>query len=378
MAYRSVSSRCLTVIKRPNMVHSSFRQDYASVSELRHQSARKGTSGGATGSQQQHLGAKEGRRWFRPSACVQEVKGKLGESDIFDRRLKALQRDVAAKLLQSNDDLLTEVTSRVLDRIEDCKRQFPTVVNVQGPGEILGRALAGRGGIQRVIDVEMSEGMSRRKQAAMTPGAGQGHFTRYAPSAASPALQWEQRLGFEEALPVDPGCCDLVLSVLGLHWVNDLSGALAEFRRALKPDGLFLGALLGGSTLTEFRIACSLAEQEREGGLSVRMAPKVQVRDGGSLLTSAGFSLPLVDVDTITIAYPSALELVEHLRQMGEGNCMHARRPFLRRDTAVATAAIYQSMFGNPDGSVPATFQVRASLPWAPGKFDFLCYVGTS
>lgn len=154
------------------------------------------------------------------------------------------------------------------------------------------------------------------------------------------------------------------MSCLGLHWTNDLPGAMIQCRLALQPDGLFLAAILGGETLKELRIACTVAQMEREGGISPRMSPLAQVRDAGNLLTRAGFTLPGVDVDQYTVRYNNALELVEHLRAMGETNALFQRNPVLKRDTALATAAIYQSMFGLEDGSIPATFQVIYMTGW--------------
>ncbi|XP_023535327.1 putative methyltransferase At1g22800, mitochondrial [Cucurbita pepo subsp. pepo] len=171
-------------------------------------------------------------------------------------------------------------------------------------------------------------------------------------------------IGDEEFLPIQESSVDLIVSCLGLHWTNDLPGAMIQSRLALKPDGLFLAAIFGGETLRELRIACTLAHMEREGGISPRVSPLAQVRDAGNLLTRAGFTLPGVDVDEYVVRYPSALELVEHLRAMGETNALLQRNPILKRETALATAAIYDSMFAAEDGTIPATFQVIYMTGW--------------
>ena len=103
----------------------------------------------------------------------------------------------------------------------------------------------------------------------------------------------------EEALPFAPGSLDSVVSALALQFVNDLPGALIQIRRALKPDGLFLGALIGGESLTELRQAFAAAEAEIEGGVSPRVAPFADLRDLGALLQRAGFALPVTDVDRV-------------------------------------------------------------------------------
>eukprot|EP00268_Persea_americana_P013944 TRINITY_DN16178_c0_g1_i10.p1 TRINITY_DN16178_c0_g1~~TRINITY_DN16178_c0_g1_i10.p1 ORF type:complete len:231 (-),score=59.00 TRINITY_DN16178_c0_g1_i10:456-1148(-) len=171
-------------------------------------------------------------------------------------------------------------------------------------------------------------------------------------------------VGDEEFLPIKESSVDLVISCLGLHWTNDLPGAMIQCRSALKPDGLFLAAILGGETLKELRIACTIAQMEREGGISPRISPLAQVRDAGNLLTRAGFTLPGVDVDEYTVRYDSALELIQHLRAMGETNALLQRNNILKKETALATAAVYQSLFGAEDGTVPATFQVMYMTGW--------------
>ncbi|KAL6961935.1 hypothetical protein U1Q18_036894 [Sarracenia purpurea var. burkii] len=139
---------------------------------------------------------------------------------------------------------------------------------------------------------------------------------------------------------------------------------MIQCRLALKPDGLFLAAILGGETLKELRIACTVAQMEREGGISPRLSPLAQVRDAGNLLTRAGFTLPGVDVDEHTVRYKSALELIEHLRAMGETNALFQRNNMLKRETALATAAVYESMFAAEDGTIPATFQIIYMTGW--------------
>ena len=136
----------------------------------------------------------------------------------------------------------------------------------------------------------------------------------------------------EEWLPFGAGRFDLILSCLSLHWVNDLPGALVQARRALKPDGMFLAAMLGGATLTELRTALAEAEVAGEGGLSPRVSPFADVRDAGDLLGRAGFAMPVVDAEEITVSYPDPFRLMDDLRGMGETNAVRLRRKgFTRR-----------------------------------------------
>lgn len=136
----------------------------------------------------------------------------------------------------------------------------------------------------------------------------------------------------EEALPFDENSQEAILSSMALHWVNDLPGTLIQIRRSLKPDGVFIGAVLGGDTLFELRTSLQLAELEREGGISPRVSPMTDSQSMSSLLNRAGFALPTVDVDEVKINYPSVFELVEDLRAMGESNAVLQRCVGLARD----------------------------------------------
>jgi SAM-dependent methyltransferase len=168
-------------------------------------------------------------------------------------------------------------------------------------------------------------------------------------------------------LPLREGALDLVASGLALHFVNDLPGTLVQIRRALKPDGLFVAALLGGDTLTELRQAFAAAEAELEDGISPRVLPFADLRELGALLQRAGFALPVTDVDRLTVRYASPLALMHDLRRMGATNPLidRSRRP-LRRATLVRMMEIYGERFADPDRRIRATFEIVYLLGWAP------------
>ncbi|KQP26528.1 methyltransferase domain-containing protein [Methylobacterium sp. Leaf100] len=174
-------------------------------------------------------------------------------------------------------------------------------------------------------------------------------------------------MGDPEALPFAPGSFDLAVSLLAFQHVNDLPGALAQLRRTLKPDGLFVGCLLGGRSLTELRQAFGQAESEIEGGVSPRVAPFAEVREMGSLLQRAGFALPVTDVETLTVRYSDPFALMRDLRAMGLTNVLtERRRTPLRRATLMRAAALYAERFSDPDGRVRATFEILWLSGWAP------------
>jgi SAM-dependent methyltransferase len=168
-------------------------------------------------------------------------------------------------------------------------------------------------------------------------------------------------------LPLRDGSLDLVVSALALQFVNDLPGALVQIHRALKPDGLFLAALLGGETLTELRQSFAAAEVEIEGGVSPRVVPFADVREMGALLQRAGFALPVTDVERLTVRYSSPFILMGELRRMGATNVLaERRRNLLRRATLKRMAELYAERFSDRDGKVRATFEIVWLSGWAP------------
>lgn len=262
--------------------------------------------------------------------------------DVFDRRLVRLRRERAAADWSSHDFLFREVAERLAERLDDVQRRFPLALELGRRGDALTTALTTRAGIETVVRMGLSQSAVRDADALAV--------------AAD-----------EEALPFRDGVFDLVVSSLALHWVNDLPGTLAQARRALKPDGLFLAALFGGGTLNELRETLMDAEMAEEGGVSPRVSPFADVRDMGGLLQRAGFALPVVDVDTITVTFPDPLALMKDLRGMGEANAVKARRGgFLRRGTLGRAAQLYRERFSDSDGRIPATFRVLFVTAWAP------------
>lgn len=171
----------------------------------------------------------------------------------------------------------------------------------------------------------------------------------------------------EEALPFAPQSFDLVVSALSLHAVNDLPGALTQIARVLKPDGLFVAALFGGTTLRELRAVLMEAESDVRGGASPRVAPFADVRDLGGLLQRAGFALPVADSEKTTVAYKSLATLLADLRALGETNALAERaRQFLRRDVFAAAIAGYENAYTNADGQFLATFEIVYLTGWSP------------
>lgn len=259
---------------------------------------------------------------------------------IFDRQLLRARRRRAAKLGPVTF-LLDRVAAEMGERLSVVLRRFERAVDLGTPTDALRRVLAETGKAGLVVAAE---------PAAEWLGA---EFLRVAAD--------------EEALPFADGSLDLVVSALALQFVNDLPGTLIQIRRALKPDGLFMAALIGGDTLTELRDAFAEAESEIEGGLSPRVAPFADVRELGMLLQRAGFALPVVDSDRLTVRYDSAFALMRDLRGMGASNVLNERRRMpLRRATLARTAELYARRFADADGRLRATFEIVWLSGWAP------------
>jgi SAM-dependent methyltransferase len=170
----------------------------------------------------------------------------------------------------------------------------------------------------------------------------------------------------EERLPFAPESLELVVSALALHWTNDLVGALVQIRHALKPDGLFLGAILGGATLTELRQALTAAELEVRGGAGPRVSPFADAYDAAGLLQRAGFALPVADVDRVTVRYDHILALMADLRAMGETSVLvEGAGPPLTRPLLARAGEIYAERFSE-GGRIAATFEIITMTGWSP------------
>lgn len=257
----------------------------------------------------------------------------------FDRRAVRRHRERAAPGFDAHAFLFREVGDRLLDRLEDVRRTFPLALDLGAHDGWMAREAAGRGGIETMVSADLSPGFARQ--------------------APAPRLAAD-----EELLPFGDASFDLALSNLSLHWVNDLPGALIQIRRALKPDGLFLASLFGGETLTELRAVLLEAELAERGGAAPRVSPTADVRDAGMLLQRAGFALPVIDTDRLTVTYPDALALMRDLRGMGETNALAERsRAPTPRAVFARAAALYAERH---PGRIEAQFDVLFLSAWAP------------
>ncbi|KAF8505729.1 S-adenosyl-L-methionine-dependent methyltransferase [Russula emetica] len=278
---------------------------------------------------------------------------------VFDRHAKRLQKDRAAARDGGNrsrtvDYVRDEVANRMIERFtasiySDIKRKFSSVLDLG----------SGSGHFAKLLESDQTKKVTLLDLSKRT-------------LERDPDEEFEvpvERLVVDEEKLLDTiprNSQEAIASCLSLHWVNDLPGVLVQIKEALKPDGVFIGAILGGDTLFELRTSLQLAEVEREGGISPHVSPMADPRDMSNLMSRAGFTLLTVDVDEVSVGYPSMWELLDDLRDMGESNAILGRRHLLHRDTLAAASAIYKELHGQEDGTVPATFQVIYLIGWKP------------
>lgn len=257
---------------------------------------------------------------------------------LFDRTLRRRRLERAGRIGLA-DFLKRRAAESAVQSLLAIMRSFPLAVDLSGSGSLLQQTLAEEGAGERI-------GRLIRADAVRS-------------SAAELVLD-------EEALPFAGESLDLAVSLLSLHWTNDLPGALSQIRRALKPDGLFLGALFGGTTLNELRWALTQAEIEVTGGAGPRISPFADAFDGAALLQRAGFALPVSDLDRVTVRYADPFRLIADLRAMGETGLLAERPRPLTRAVLARMAELYAERFAGPDGRIPATFDIISLTGWAP------------
>lgn len=264
---------------------------------------------------------------------------------LFDRALHRLRLDRAAPEFGAADFLKARAAQDVVMRLETILRRFPVAVDLGARNGHFFKALSesdARANIDTLIETDLSGRMLTGRDTLRI-------------------------VADEERLPFGDHSLDLVVSTLSLHWTNDLVGALIQIRRALRPDGLFVGALFGGATLTELRQCLLAAEAELTDGASMRVSPFADAIDAAGLLQRAGFALPVADVDRVKVRYAHPIALLRDLRKMGETSVLldRSRKP-LTRKVLFRAMELYAERFAEADGRVPATFEIVSVTGWAP------------
>ncbi len=260
---------------------------------------------------------------------------------LFDRKLKQQQRNRASNLLLYNDFLIKEASERIAERLEEIQVKLPLALDLGCRHGYLIKRLQGIAGISRFIACDLS------------------------PAMLQPIKTNKRVVADPELLPFATGSIHLVVSALNLHQVNDLPGTLIQIRHILKEKGLFIASLFGGETLKELREIMMEVETELKGGASPRIIPFTEVKDAGQLLQRAGFALPVADSDTITVRYKNAFDVWKDLRAMGETNMLTKRsKRYVGKQFFPTVAERYHKRFANPEGLIPATFEIITLTGW--------------
>ena len=259
-----------------------------------------------------------------------------GPPIIFDAERRSQRLARAQRLFPQADFLHRRAAEDAAHTLSAILREFAHGVDLSPHGGLLAEALVGTPAQARVGDVRTVGSVAQRA----------------APGAAP--------------LGLDDQSVDLVVNLFGLHWANDLPGALAQIRRALRPDGLFIGSLFGAATLKELRGVLTEAELEVRGGAQARVSPFADGFDGAALLQRAGFALPVSDVDRVTVRYRDPFALMRDLRAMGETNVLAGEIKPLNRAILQRAAQLYVERHAEADGRIPATFEMVHLAGWAP------------
>lgn len=268
-----------------------------------------------------------------PQRAIQTIIPMMDNIFVFDRQAVRQKRNRAAIHLNDHGFLVDWSMQQILSRLEDIKRTYSMALQVGNRAEI-----------KEFADYKIDQ-----------------LYTLDLAEKLYPNVQ-----GDEELLPFASDSFDLVLSPLSLHNTNDLPGVLSQIQYCLKPDGLFIASMLGGETLYELREIMNKVELSMFGGIQPHVAPFADMPQIGSLMQRAGFNLPVIDSEKVTVTYDNAFKLMQDLRLMGEGNSMTARqKKFNRRDFFNMVTQEYDKKF-NENGKIIATFEIIFLIGWAP------------
>lgn len=297
---------------------------------------------------------------------------------VFDRAAKLMQRSRAARDPRAHEFfyLRNEIADRLTERVLDITKPLPHVLDIGcGAGAFIARALqryqlgpTHRPQCKTLICTDASNDAAQRAKREFAEN-GTAHSSAAGFETQFTSLDEESTEYAEQVLRMAGGEeFDLVLSCMNLHWVNDLGACFRQVGRLLRPDGVFMSAMIGGETLRELRVSMQLAEEEIWSGVSPHISPMVQVNDIAALLTNhAGLAMPTIDSDVITVVYKDVRSLMHHLQGMGESNCVLGRRTHFGRLAFQRAEQIYKERFGvDENGHITASFHVFYMIGWKP------------
>ena len=257
---------------------------------------------------------------------------------LFDRKLLKARRNKVASNIDDYDFLFNEVAANLRYRFSLVKKQLPDGLFI---GDVKGKfsdSLEHNLGVHNIIRADLAE-------------------------AFEPNIVLD-----EESLPFKSESFDVVLSLLTMQWVNDISKTLQEIKRVLRPNSLFIGAMLGGVTLRELRKSLMQAELNLIGESSSRVIPFVDSYDMSQLMLRAGFDVPVVDSEIITVEYPNVNKLIDDIKGMGATNISNGRvKKLSPKNLFAETDKIYKKNYADDKGFIPASFDIVYFTGWSRG-----------
>jgi NADH dehydrogenase [ubiquinone] 1 alpha subcomplex assembly factor 5 len=253
-------------------------------------------------------------------------------AELFDEDLRALRRDRAFRT-GVELFLYERAFADCLDRIRLIQRRFRSALLIGCPDHHWPERL---GDLVDRVD-------------ALDPGAA------FAAAAGGNRI-------VEDELVAEPGVYELCIAIGTLDTVNDLPLALARIRMSLGASAFLLGAVAGGDTLPQLRAAMRAADQVR-GSAVPHVHPRIEAAALAPLLSAAGFTMPVVDVDRVNVSYESLARLIEDLRRMGATNILSARsrRPLAKPERS---AAFHAFASARQDGRTIETFEILHFGAW--------------
>ena len=283
------------------------------------------------------------------------TKNERKKVSIFNRDVKLLQRNRFAKVAIEECKLHNYLADSMMERLSFVQRDFETVLEIG----------CGRGVLSEKYLKSNPKGLKTYMQCDMSQDMLDSCFDATC-DAVPEGVSLEQHCVDEDApLPFERRSVDLCITMLSIHWVNDIEATLKQLRTVLKKDGVLFICVFGGKTLAELQSCFTVAEQERDGGVSPHINPFLTGPSMGDLFSNSGYNFPTIDIDRFTFYWPTTFHLMEYLQMIGESNCLFGRRSFLSKDVLLAAAAIYDQLWKDEQG-VPSTFEVIHAVGWSP------------
>ncbi|KAJ9460659.1 NADH dehydrogenase 1 alpha subcomplex assembly factor 5 [Diplonema papillatum] len=281
---------------------------------------------------------------------------KKKQVSIFNRAAKRVQRRHVAELDVAECKLHKHIAGVIMERLSYVQREFGTVLELG----------CGRGLLSKAYLESKPAGLKKYMQCDMNQEMLDSCFDVTCAAAPAGVTVEQYCVDEDKDLPFPRKSVDLVVTMLSLHWVNDIESTLRNIRRVLKQDGVVFVCVFGGNTLTELQSCFTVGEHERDGGVSPHVSPFLTGPSMGDLLNNAGFNFPTVDVDRFTFYWDTPFHLMEYLQLIGESNVLFGRRGYVGKDAFLATAAIYDHLWRDGDAGVPATFELVHGVGWTP------------